>query len=588
MKSHLKTARVASGLLMLSSLVACAELTHLTRERPNFDKRQVVTYVDAKQRIVASSLRKVRAPENAHEYDEEGNLKKLKYIDEVAICAEPSPDALSAIAASQGLSLTNNNVEAALNSAFSEGASSIGLRTQSIQLMRDAMYRLCEAHLSGAVGDLAFETMHRRFQSSMVAILAIEQLTGAITPQQTALSGEASVTSAEQIAKLTDKSIAAQKELDEANAAVKAAKDGSLADAQKAYDDGVAALAKATTGPPKREPTDEEKKQIETLEASVKAEQSKVKSLEEEAKKRSDAVKQIEKLRTKLLAGDLSVSTDAEFSGSGGQSKTKKDIENVASRVAQIVKEALNLSFENELCTTVLIAKADGELRESPNGRLQKRSIPNNALEKLKRIRQQYKNQSKRLSNLSRRERTISDEYRATFRQISDKRSEIENARESGDSSLTTNLESELEDLLENRESLRQANIEQREITRIARQELEFIQQDLDDQRAIIKSGNADVPLNCSSLLQTSINKAEAEIEALKQKTDAEIEAILVDAELRSDLVNSVLEKDNLSAQMLDELEDVLNALNNSDAKEDDHHDENDIPPLPELTGGAP
>jgi hypothetical protein len=85
------------------------------------------------------------------------------------VCAEPSPDALSALATTVGLSLSNADRDYTANFALSEAGGSIGLRTQSIQLIRDSMYRLCEGYLSGALNEVAFETLHRRFQSSMVA-----------------------------------------------------------------------------------------------------------------------------------------------------------------------------------------------------------------------------------------------------------------------------------------------------------------------------------------------------------------------------------------------------------------------------------
>ena len=68
------------------------------------------------------------------------------------ICAEPSPDALSAIAAQYSLGSTRaSGNDIALTAAQQETAVNIGLRTQSIQLLRDSLYRLCEGYLSGAI-----------------------------------------------------------------------------------------------------------------------------------------------------------------------------------------------------------------------------------------------------------------------------------------------------------------------------------------------------------------------------------------------------------------------------------------------------
>jgi hypothetical protein len=122
-------------------------------------------------------------------------LNRERY-DGRSICTMPSPDALAAAAASGSLSADNGaGVSGGGAFALGESAASIGLRTQSIQLLRDAMFRMCEAHANGAVDDYEFGIMMRRFQGSMVAILAIEQLTGAVVAPPAAVSatGEGTV-----------------------------------------------------------------------------------------------------------------------------------------------------------------------------------------------------------------------------------------------------------------------------------------------------------------------------------------------------------------------------------------------------------
>lgn len=104
-------------------------------------------------------------------------------------CAEPSPDALEAYAASfSAHAKTPSGVDADLASAFAESSGSIGLRTQSITLMRDALYRVCEAHHNGAIGSQDTVLLLERSQDLTLGILAIEQLTGAVVARQVALS----------------------------------------------------------------------------------------------------------------------------------------------------------------------------------------------------------------------------------------------------------------------------------------------------------------------------------------------------------------------------------------------------------------
>jgi hypothetical protein len=120
----------------------------------------------------------------------------LNHDDGDVVCAMPSPDALAAAAASGSLSVDNGaGVSGGAAGALGESAASIGLRTQSIQLLRDALYRMCEAYANEGMDGYEYGIMMRRFQSSMVAILAIEQLTGAVVAPPAAVSatGEATV-----------------------------------------------------------------------------------------------------------------------------------------------------------------------------------------------------------------------------------------------------------------------------------------------------------------------------------------------------------------------------------------------------------
>lgn len=99
----------------------------------------------------------------------------------VRVCAEPSPDAMSAMAmegAAKGG--VPSQASAELSAALQQSAAFVGLRTASIQLLRDFGYRLCEAYLSAAIDAGQYDLLMRRFQKNVVALLAIEQLTGAV------------------------------------------------------------------------------------------------------------------------------------------------------------------------------------------------------------------------------------------------------------------------------------------------------------------------------------------------------------------------------------------------------------------------
>ncbi|MEO5612791.1 MAG: hypothetical protein ABIT68_08630 [Sphingomicrobium sp.] len=168
--------RLLTTALCLIFLGGCAEMTHLTRTRNLGDSRFIL--IDAKQRAISSV----------------NNIN----------CAEPSPDALSALAASQGANFgAPNGGSGAESFAIAEAAGSIGLRTQSIQLLRDSMFRVCEAYQNHQLSPFMVQLLHQRFQTTMVSVLAIEQLTGAMRAPAIVLGGSSSTGNADAIVKLS-------------------------------------------------------------------------------------------------------------------------------------------------------------------------------------------------------------------------------------------------------------------------------------------------------------------------------------------------------------------------------------------------
>ena len=176
--------RIYILLLTLTAVIVggCGSMTSIYRSRSVNDDKIIA--IDAKQRF---AVIKYQTKERVSGDGKETTAKTIQ-----SFCAEPSPDALSAISASLSGGLTKpsgKSIQAA--SALAESSSNIGLRTQSIQLLRDGMYRVCEAYLSGAITESEVKRLLSRYQDTMVAILAIEQLTGVTTPRQVTLGGSA-------------------------------------------------------------------------------------------------------------------------------------------------------------------------------------------------------------------------------------------------------------------------------------------------------------------------------------------------------------------------------------------------------------
>lgn len=178
------------GLVAIAILTAAcgADFNSIGRRTPlpNANDGGVAIHLDAQQRLVVYSAKKY--------------------------CAEPSPDALAAYAQSIGLGASVPSQGAASLAGASQSAlGSIGLRTQSITIMRDALYRMCEAYNNGALGDVMVATLLGRSQDLTAVILAVEQLTGAVAANQVIVTGTAGAnTSASLVA--NDQALAAAQE----------------------------------------------------------------------------------------------------------------------------------------------------------------------------------------------------------------------------------------------------------------------------------------------------------------------------------------------------------------------------------------
>ena len=168
-----RTVTAAALVVGIGYLSSCANLQTVGRTTPIDDGTAI--HLDAQQRLVVAS---------ANGY-----------------CAEPSPDALSAYVASLGFSAPGSQTPegASFLEALKSTTGSIGLRTQSITLMRDALYRMCEASNNGHLSDLEVAAFLRRSQDLTAVVLAIEQLTGAVAANQLALTPGSTATRAEEL-----------------------------------------------------------------------------------------------------------------------------------------------------------------------------------------------------------------------------------------------------------------------------------------------------------------------------------------------------------------------------------------------------
>ena len=114
------------------------------------------------------------------------------------MCTEPMPDAIVAQAAVLAGSANINNPSGisgsgGLSGGSTESAGSIGFRDQSIQMLRDGYYRLCEAYLNGALTKQQYQHMILNADTFMVVVSALQILgSNPVAPAVTISAGSVS------------------------------------------------------------------------------------------------------------------------------------------------------------------------------------------------------------------------------------------------------------------------------------------------------------------------------------------------------------------------------------------------------------
>lgn len=332
-------------------LQGCAYLTHY---KSDLGDPELGLSVDAKQRVI------LRGPKEAYFDPDSGE----RFISR-RICAEPSPDALAAIGASLGGSFLSGPESGQLAAALGESASSIGLRTTSIQLMRDAMYRACEAYLSGGISHTDYTDLQAHSQNLIVGMLAIEQLTGAVQAQQVSIVTNAGSGSG-------DDATEAEQAWKDAKLAVNT-KRGEVTTAAAELEAEKASLktkqdnlkkAEAADPPPDATELDALKEDLKATEASVREKRSALLSKQGDLQI-EEAHERIKKDNFNLAKSRVRATAagSASFSNSD-RSTSDKTSEILAFTVADIVSTIMSQSAGTHKCINLLSRETFAKLSE--------------------------------------------------------------------------------------------------------------------------------------------------------------------------------------------------------------------------------
>lgn len=242
------------------------------------------------------------------------------------VCAEPSPDVAQALSDSISAAIKvevagKGGGSAAFGRSTAESVAQLGERLGTIQLLRDGLYRACEAYANGAITRTTYSMIISRYDNAMVTLLLGELAAGAFGRSGAVISAAASGAAQAGGGGASETAIKdfqeKQKALDEAEETVSKEK--------KKLDEDL----KKTD--PKTDPT-----VIENQKTTVAA----AEAMRDEAKDKRD-------LALKVLAGSVGAATSAR--GLGGQAMGAIKTAAATSQAAGAVLQGMHKAFlEND------------------------------------------------------------------------------------------------------------------------------------------------------------------------------------------------------------------------------------------------
>lgn len=120
--------------------------------------------IDAKQRLIWMPIKSSK----------DGTKRRL-------LCAEPSPDVMAALsssftAAAKSSIASKGDIGVNLQASLTESLTNIGKRTATVQILRDSLYRACEAHANGMLDEFGYALLLSKIDNLIVQLVSIEAL----------------------------------------------------------------------------------------------------------------------------------------------------------------------------------------------------------------------------------------------------------------------------------------------------------------------------------------------------------------------------------------------------------------------------
>ena len=158
-----------SALGLCAMLCACEQAQFL--QAVEFSRSEILT-TDAQSRGIVLQDRRMADPR----WDPHGGGAQI-------FCAEPAPDTASAFASSFGASLAAQlamaapDASAALSRATAEAVAQL-VRSNPVNILRDGLYRACEAYANGAITDEEYRILLSGLDEAVVAMSLANEISG--------------------------------------------------------------------------------------------------------------------------------------------------------------------------------------------------------------------------------------------------------------------------------------------------------------------------------------------------------------------------------------------------------------------------
>lgn len=134
------------------------------------------------------------------------------------LCTEPSPDIAQAVSdavsANLGVEKGLLKIGGAISNSYAESVVQLGERLGTIQLLRDKMYRACEAYANGAISATTYTLLMSRLDKSLTTLMLAEMSAGAFGRASASIGGAAQ-SSAIRDAKLQELALKAVQDADQ-------------------------------------------------------------------------------------------------------------------------------------------------------------------------------------------------------------------------------------------------------------------------------------------------------------------------------------------------------------------------------------